>query len=360
MNDILWLLNLVGVSVTPGMIAASYSIGALGAIALKFKYDSIQEEHEQERIKKNFEKMEAQKKKIALDLWDEEKHKQNEQVKNNYENMLITQKEKQIEDYKLIDVKGIKTPYSGIKCPTRHALLLGHNSKGEPVWGLETNYIVCGQTGSGKSRLIHGLILNYLANKQGLLYLIDLKETDLKLYRNKMNVSAYCSDLERVKEVVELFKAEYERRATLVNSNDCIDIDDYNLRFHKNKVHEAVLLIEEFADIADIYKDRNGRPIGVYADLIKLARKCRAFNMRIVLVTQRPSADVITGTLKANCSLIGMRVVNELNSKIILDSPGCERLEQGEGLMILKGKLEKIFSYWIDDNSLKEFISKLK
>lgn len=360
MNNIMWFFHQLGVTFTPGMIASLFSIGAAGLLTMKINYDNAKEEQEQERIKKNFEKMEAQKKKIALDLWDEEQQKQNEQVKSNYENMIITQKEKQIEDYKLIEIKGAKTPYSGLKCPTRHALLLGHNSKGEPVWGLETNYIVCGQTGSGKSRLIHGLILNYLANKQGLLYLVDLKETDLKLYRNKRNVAAYCSDLERVKEVVELFKAEYERRAALVNSNDCIDIDDYNLRFPKNKVPEAVLLIEEFADIADIYKDRNGRPLGVYADLIKLARKCRAFNMRIVLVTQRPSADVITGTLKANCNLIGMRVVNELNSKIILDSPGCERLEQGEGLMILKGKLEKIFSYWIDDNNLKEFISKLK
>ena len=123
---------------------------------------------------------------------------------------------------------------------------------------------------------------------------------------------------------------------------------------------EVLLLIDEFADISDCYKDKNGKPIGVYADIIKLARKCGAMNMRIVMGTQRPSADVIIGTLKNNCSLIGLKLLNATNSKIVIDAEGCENLAPREALAYVDGELTKIFSYNLTNEMLLEYTDRLK
>ena len=360
-SSILWLLNTAGVnSIGIGGVACISGICALGATACKLQFDSIRAEQKQERVKENFEKMESKKKEIAVNLFNEDQYKQNEQVKLNYDQMIVNKKDKELKDYRLVETNAMRLDYKGIKVDNYKQLLLGYNADSSPNWGLETNYIITGTTRCGKTRKNHVLLLNYLANKQGIVWIGDLKMTDFKLLKGKKNVIGYVNNIENIKEIVSGFEAEFVRRQEIIDDGNYIDIDDYNRQNQDNQMRSFMLYIEEFANLSDSYRDKNGKPIGVYADIIRLARTVGYCGGRIILTTQRASVDVIIGTLKNNCSLIGMKCLNETNSKISIDSEGCERLKKSEALTVIDGNLTKIFSYNITDEMLREFTSKLK
>lgn len=361
MSSVLWLLSSVGVtSIGPVGIASIAGMVGLGATAFKVQFDAIREQQKKEKIEKEFEKMNLKKKAIDTDLFNEPQYKKNEIIKKDYDQMQVDKKDRELKDYNLVEKTcSTNLDYKGIKVEKYNQLLLGHDEKGNPVWGYDTNYIIAGTTGAGKTRKIYPLALNYLANQQGTLYICDLKGTDFKMFKGKRHVITYIDELDNVSEAVKGFEDEYNRRKELFNNKNCIDIDDYNNK-HEVKLRQFMLLIDEYADISDSYQDRNKRPIGVYKDIIQLARKCRAFGGRIILGTQRPSVDVVCGTLKNNCTILGMRCINGLNSKIMVDTEGCERLSKTESLTVIDGTLTKLFAYKVTDSILREYISKLK
>lgn len=361
MSSILWLLNTVGLSSigSVGIISLT-GIASIGVAAAKMQFDSIREQEKNEKIAKEFEKMDLKKKKIDTDLFNEDQYKTNETIKKDYEQMQVDRKDKELKDYKIVETNAMKLDYKGIKVDNYKQLLLGYNIDSNPNLGLETNYIITGTTRCGKTRKNHVLLLNYLANKQGIVWIGDLKMTDFKLLKSKKNVMGYVNNIENVKEIVAGFETEFIRRQEIIDEGDYIDIDDYNRQNQDNQMRSFMLYIEEFANLSDIYRDKNGKPIGVYADIIRLARTVGYCGGRIILTTQRASVDVIIGTLKNNCSLIGMKCLNETNSKISIDSEGCERLKKSEALTVIDGNLTKIFSYNITDEMLREFTSKLK
>lgn len=361
MSSLIWLLNTVGLSSisSAGIISIAGMCG-LGVAAFKMHFDSIVEHEKKDKIEKNYEKMMLSKKKIDTDLYNEEQYMVNETIKNDYEQMQVDKKDRELKEYDLVEkVCNVNLEYKGIKVDSYKQLLLGHNEKCEPVWGYDTNYIVAGTTGAGKTRKIYPLLLNYLANQQGIVYICDLKGTDFKMFKGKRHIACYVDDLENVAEAVKGFEEEYNRRKELFNEANCIDVDDYNSK-HDEKLRGFMLLIDEYADISDCYQDKNKRPVGVYKDIIMLARKCRAFGGRIILGTQRPSVDVVCGTLKNNCTILGMRCINSLNSKIMVDTEGCERLSKTESLVVIDGRFTKLFAYKISDSILREYIGKLK
>lgn len=357
----MWLLGTVGIhSIGPAAIASITGIASLGVVAIKANFDATREQQRKDKIQSEYENMILKKKKIDTDLFEEKKHKENEIVKKDYEQMEVDKKERSLTEYNLVEKTCDKNhDYKGIKVEHYNQLLLGHDENGDAVFGTDTNYIVAGTTGAGKTRKIYPLVLNYLANQQGLLYICDLKGTDFKMFKNKRFVEVYVDELEHVAEAVKAFEDEYNRRKELFNNENCIDIDDYN-KSHDVKLRQFVLLIDEYADISDSFQDRNKRPMGIYKDIIQLARKCRAFGGRIVLGTQRPSVDVVCGTLKNNCTILGMRCINATNSKIMVDTEGCERLQKTESLTVIDGSLAKLFAYRVTDEILRECISKLK
>lgn len=361
MSSILWLLSTIGISsIGPAGIISITGIAGIGVAAAKMQFDSIREQEKNEKIAKEFEKMDLKKKKVDTDLFNEEQYKTNETIKKDYEQMQVDKKERELNEYDLVEKQcTTNLNYIGIKVDGYKQLLLGHDEKGNPVWGDDTNYIVAGTTGAGKTRKLYPLVLNYLANQQGVVYICDLKGTDFKMFRSKKYVATYIDELENVAEAVKGFEEEYNRRKDLFNEENCIDIDDYNSK-HKEQLRGFMLLIDEYADISDSYQDKNKRPVGVYKDIIRLARKCRAFGGRIILGTQRPSVDVVCGTLKNNCTILGMRCINGLNSKIMIDAEGCERLSKTESLTVIDGMLTKLFAYKVTDSILRDYIGKLK
>lgn len=355
LSDLYSFLGMLGVS-TNAINGVVISCTGLVGASIYSAYVTTKKRLSEDKYREMIDK----KKEIEIKLFDEERERKNKQIEKDYEDMKIDKKTRELSNYNLVEnVNYTKMKYSGIKVENQHQLLLGYDCDDNPVWGNDTNYIIAGTTGSGKTRKVYTLLLNWLANKQGNVYIGDLKGTDFKFFKDCKLVKCYVDDLVNIKEPVEAFKAEYERRKDLFNNGGYIDINDYNIK-NDVKLKEFMLLIDEYADISDCYKDHNGKPIGVYSDIIQLARKCRALGGRIVLGTQRPSVDVICGTLKANCSIVGMKTINGLNSKIMIDTEGCERLAKCEALTVIDGNLVKIFSYILTDEMLMKFVGKLK
>lgn len=361
MSSIMWLLGTVGIhTIGAKGIAGLTAVLGIGAVGIASKFEAEKEAARQDRIQNQFDRMQCDKKEVEVNLFDKKKYKENLIIQKDFDQMQIDQKERALTEYRLVEKTCEKAiDYKGIKVENYNQLLLGHDEKGAPVFGTDTNYIIAGTTGAGKTRKIYPLVLNYLANQQGLLYICDLKGTDFKMFKGKKYVAAYVDELDHVAEAVKAFEDEFNRRKELFNSENCIDIDDYNSS-HETKLRQFVLLIDEYADISDSFQDRNKRPIGIYKDIIQLARKCRAFGGRIVLGTQRPSVDVVCGTLKNNCTILGMKCINSTNSKIMVDVDGCERLQKTESLTVIDSSLTKIFAYMVPDIILRECISKLK
>lgn len=350
------LLSLLGVKAA---LIGTTVLGGGIAVKTMSNMDMAIEEREKRKSNEDYEDMIKKKKQIEVDLFNEGQQRENEAIKKNYEQMQVDKKDRELKEYNLVEnVSLSRIDYTGIKAEGFN-LLLGHDCNGFPVWGTDTNYIISGSPGCGKTRKLYPILLNYLVNNQGYVYLGDLKGTDFRMMKDCKNVVKYVDDLVNVAEVVKAFEEEYERRKELFNQVGAIDLEAYN-KIAQYKLRHFLLLIDEYADISDCYKDRNGRPTGVYADIIRLSRKCRSFGGRIILATQRPSVDVICGSLKNNTTIVGMKCINGLNSNIMIGTEGCERLAKTEALSVIDGNLMKIFSYRITDERLSECISKLK
>lgn len=249
--------------------------------------------------------------------------------------------------------------YKGLKPPTVKHLLIGHDFDYKALWMDAPNLLITGTTGSGKTTKFHVILNNFLANKQGTLYIANLKG-DYNFYKGKEGVVMVVDDLNDVKKLVAAYEEEYNRRVKLLGET-YKDVDDYNKRNPEGDILKPMMLvIDEYADISDVYTDKSKRPIGVYADIIRLARKHRYLMGKMLLGTQRASVDVIIGTLKNSFSIIGMTCLNKRNSEISIDQGGCENLKEREALGYLNNELTHIFSYRLTDVQLLSNIKKLK
>lgn len=359
----------MGVNMTWQTYLSFFTIGGglIGYTALKTGHEM--EKQKIEKMAEENKRIDTEKKYLANQTWSVEEEEKKVKIEKEYEDLKLQKKVDEIEAANIaIEKCDFKLQYKGIKPPNLRALLLGFRKDGTPVWGEETNYIVAGTTRRGKTRKLHVLLLNFLANRQGDVYIVDLKGIDYTLYDGINHIKCRITDLKHVSEAVFAFKAEYERRQQIIAEGytdeygikrSYLDIEDYNMRNPKTPLKDFMLLIDEFADISDMHT-KDGKPTGCYEVIIEMARKCAAMGGRIVMGTQRPDRNVIIGTLKNNCSLIGLGCLNETNSKIVIDVGGCEKLAKTEALAYVDTKLTKIFAYTISNKKLIEYTDKLK
>ncbi len=200
--------------------------------------------------------------------------------------------------------------------------------------------LIAGTTGSGKSSCLNSLLISilYKASPDDVkLILVDPKQVEFTAYNGipHMMIPKAITD---VKQAINAFKwahDEMERRYTVLSQNQVRDIQEYNSMTAVKegelpKMPYIVLIVDEFANlVADSANKR------IIEDLIiVITAKARAAGIHLVLATQRPSVDVITGTIKANLpSRIAFAVQNANNSRIILDAMGAEAL-LGRGDML--------------------------
>ncbi len=223
-----------------------------------------------------------------------------------------------------------------LQSPLRFAL--GKDVAGNPVAADLTampHLLIAGATGSGKSVCVNGIITCLLLHNTPddlRLLLVDPKRVELSGYNGIPHLLApVVVDLERVVGALQWVNHEMERRYKLFAKAGARHIADYNRSLEKQgreKLPYLVVVIDELADLMMIAPDTTERAI------TRLAQLARATGIHLILATQRPSTDVVTGLIKANFpARIAFAVASGVDSRVILDRPGAERL-LGRGDML--------------------------
>jgi S-DNA-T family DNA segregation ATPase FtsK/SpoIIIE len=219
-------------------------------------------------------------------------------------------------------------------------IALGKGISGEPqlVDLVQTPHLlIAGATGSGKSVCVNSIICSILYGKspeEVRFVLIDPKIVELKAYNDIPHLlTPVVTEPKRAFQVLQYCIEEMERRYSMLDYTGVRDIRGYNRKAAKQKLTIQhlpywVVVVDEFADlIATTGKEME-------AVLARLAAMARAVGIHLVLATQRPSIDVITGLIKANIpSRIAFMVASKFDSRIIIDAVGAEKL-LGQGDML--------------------------
>jgi DNA segregation ATPase FtsK/SpoIIIE, S-DNA-T family len=231
----------------------------------------------------------------------------------------------------------------------RLLVALGRHADGTPaVADLEKmpHVLVAGATNSGKSVCLHSLIISILyKNSPDMVkfLLIDPKRLELAFYENIPHLydpnlpSDMVSVITQPKEAVRSLKAlvkVMEYRYTIFEKARVKNIESYNKWAEKNNEPPAFYIVVIIDELADLMMQTK---VAIEDSIQRLAQMARAVGIHLVLATQRPSVDVVTGVIKANLpSRIAFQVASKMDSRVILDSPGGESL-LGKGDMLYLG-----------------------
>jgi len=193
--------------------------------------------------------------------------------------------------------------------------------------------LVAGTTGSGKSVMLNGLLTSLLLTtdpRQVKMVLIDPKRVELSQFgRVPHLITPVVTDVKKAANALAWAVAEMERRYEVLEKIGVRSVDAYNDRA-ETQMPYVVVVIDE---LADLMMQAGAK---VEDAIIRLAQKARAVGIHLVVATQRPSVDVITGMIKANVpSRIAFAVSSQVDSRVILDTPGAEAL-LGMGDMLYK------------------------
>ena len=219
----------------------------------------------------------------------------------------------------------------------KHRMVIGLDSKGDKIYcDLEDmpHMLVAGTTGSGKSVFLNSLIVSLYMNhwNDTEIVAIDPKGVEFKQFSPLKNFSYIDSTELAIAMFKKLCEIMDERYAKLAKAN-CRNIDEYN---EKNApMSRVVIVVDEFADMLIT----GGKEAEKY--IVRLAQKARAAGMHLILATQRPSADVVTGLIKTNIpTRVCLSVKSQVDSRIILDEKGGEKLK-GHGDMLFQANGER-------------------
>jgi len=246
--------------------------------------------------------------------------------------------------------------------------VLGRDVKGEPVLAdLEKmpHLLIAGSTGSGKSVCIHSILSSFLVKNspQTLrLILIDPKRVELGRYNPIPHLLApVIVENKKVLPALKWAIREMERRYDLLSRYNTRDINSFNQKAVKNGeeiLPYIVIIIDELADLMINY----GRDLETL--IIRIAQMARATGIHLILSTQRPSVEVITGLIKANITTrIAFQVASQVDSRTILDIAGAEKLLGHGDMLFLSSdsfKPQRIQGAFVSEeeiNNLIEFIS---
>ena len=205
--------------------------------------------------------------------------------------------------------------------------------------------LIAGATGSGKSVCVNSIICSILfrrAPSEVKLILIDPKIVELKFYNDIPHLlTPVITDPKRAFQALQYLIYEMERRYTLLDSVGARDLVSYNTKVQRRRLATETLpyiavVIDEFADLIAT----SGKELE--STVARLAAMSRAVGIHLVLATQRPSTDVITGLIKANIpARIAFMVASKVDSRIITDAVGAEKL-LGRGDMLFSSAADPV------------------
>jgi S-DNA-T family DNA segregation ATPase FtsK/SpoIIIE len=245
------------------------------------------------------------------------------------------------------------------------AVALGFDVTGKAVVadiGRMPHVLIAGQTGSGKSVCINTFLASLLfraSPAEVKLILVDPKRVELTGYNNIPHLlTPVIVEPEKVVSALRWLMAEMDRRYKLFAEAGARNIDSYNEASGFQALPYIVLFIDELADVMLF------SPVEVEDAITRIAQMSRATGIHMVLATQRPSVDVITGLIKANVpTRIAFAVSSLVDSRVILDTQGAEKL-LGKGDMLYlppeSAKPSRIQGAYISDKEISSLVSFIK
>jgi S-DNA-T family DNA segregation ATPase FtsK/SpoIIIE len=242
--------------------------------------------------------------------------------------------------------------------------------------------LIAGTTGSGKSVAIHNIIISLLfrnSPEQVRFILVDPKRVELTLY-NKIPhlLTPVITDAKKAIRALSWAVKEMERRYDILESEKMQNIASYHQKVYRPAKEEwekagadeemrallpealpyIVIILDELNDIMQAY------PRELEAMIVRLAQMSRAVGIHLILATQRPSVNVITGTIKANIpTRIAMAVASQIDSRTILDATGAEKLLGAGDMLYLPSDSPKpirLQSAFISEDEIKKVVEYLK
>ena len=249
------------------------------------------------------------------------------------------------------------------------AIPLGRGVSGEPIVSdLSTmpHLLIAGTTNSGKSICIAAITMSLALNNHPedlKLVMIDPKRVELKRFSGLPHLYGEVeTEVERIMGVLRWATTEMENRYRLLETIRARNLDSYNAKMKKAgkpKLPRIVILIDELADLmlnsAEQTQDQ----------IVRLAQKARAIGIHLVVATQRPSVDVVTGVIKANFpTRIAFTVASQVDSRVVLDQPGAETLlgkgdmlfvhpetgmQRSQGVMITDSEIRSVIKWWAEN-----------
>jgi len=258
------------------------------------------------------------------------------------------------------------------------ALAIGRDVSGRPVVSdLATmpHLLIAGTTGSGKSVCITALTTCLVMNntpKDLKLAMIDPKRVELMRFNGLPHLMGNVeTDIERILGVLRWATTEMDYRYKLLEKARARNIDSYNKKMerqNKPKLPKIVVLIDELADLMVSAPDQTEHAV------IRLAQKARAIGIHLIVATQRPSTDIVTGLIKANFPIrISFTVATSIDSRVILDTSGAETLLgkgdmlflrpeiglplRAQGVIVKDSELKRVIQWWKRQEHTKQEVS---
>lgn len=258
----------------------------------------------------------------------------------------------------LVQLREILESKEFSKRKTNLTVPLGRNVAGHPVVAnLEKmpHLLISGATGSGKSICLNSIILSLLYQNSPddlKLILVDPKKVEMTAY-NKIPhlLTPVITEVDKTVNSLKWLVSEMERRFKLFSEKGSRDIISYNMKLQQQRIPYLVLIIDELADLMATVANE------VEACIVRLAQMARATGIHLVLATQRPSVNVITGLIKANItSRIAFAVASQIDSRTIIDMSGAEKLLGNGDMLYLNselGKPKRIQGAYVSEEEIK-------
>ena len=226
--------------------------------------------------------------------------------------------------------------------------------------------LIAGTTGSGKTVFLHTMLVSllhqYSADELEVL-IIDPKQTDFVFFENIPHLyggNIVINAEEALERIQGINTKDKEERTAALRSCRSKDIESYNIKNPNNKMKRLVVVIDEYSDLIQA-AEMQGTRKDFEKNLLMLLQRVRNLGIHLIIATQRPSAQIVTGALKAVIPFrVSFRLPSHTDSQTILDMSGAENLlGKGDMLMVTESDTKRMQGLYISEEELEEFLSKL-
>jgi len=242
----------------------------------------------------------------------------------------------------LVRLREVLQTENFVKHPSKLAFALGRDVAGHPMvadLARMPHLLIAGATGSGKSVALNSFLISllYRNTPQDVKFIVvDPKRVEMNLYNGIPHLlTPVVTDHDKAVNALKWAVAEMDRRYKLLAEAGKRNISEFN-ESSLVKLHYIIIVVDELADLMAVARN------DVEAAIVRLAQMARAVGLHLVLATQRPSVEVITGLIKANITArMAFAVASQVDSRTILDSSGAEKLLGNGDMLFVTAEVQK-------------------